>query len=311
VAQYTTLEQIDLAAVARLYGLNNPRLAPLAGGAANSSFRLSSESGEYVLTILDNHDTASAERLAAHTQALYDLGVPTTTVVPASDGASITHLDGRPVMLKRWTEGEVKQPLPAVLLPEAGRILAKLHALSPQAPGLTDVPVCRRRLSTEQESLIRDFPDTVFAAWLTEQLDRIRVAEAKNKRPRTLVHGDLFDDNIVVRPDESLTVLDWETISLDDPLLDLGMAAVGLAQEGGTLSPDRLRALVAGYEQIAPLPGEDLADLPTEIAHAAVIIAFHRYYRHNVRFPDASKAGYHMGMVKFVDSVAGLTESIR
>ncbi|MGW2087486.1 phosphotransferase [Streptomyces sp. NPDC001880] len=310
MAKYTTLEQIDLPAVADSYGLEEPRLVPLAGGAANSSFHLSSASGEFVLTILDNHDTASAERLAAHTQALFLLGVPTSAVVPATDGSLITHFDNRPVILKAWADGRVEQPLPVPLLPEAGRILAQLHALPAQSACLTDIPVGTRRLSAAHEALIPDLPDRKFAAWLTDQLSRIHQAEAVSSRPRTVTHGDLFDDNIIVRTDGSLTVLDWETISLDDPLLDLGMAAVGLAQEDGALSPERVKALVSGYEQIAPLSEEDAAALSGEIIHAALIIAFHRYYRHHVRFPDPSKATYHLEMIRFVESVEGAARAL-
>ncbi|MCG3041801.1 phosphotransferase [Streptomyces sp. S1A] len=303
MAKYTTLDQIDLPAVARSYGLDQPRLEPLTGGAANSSFKLTSTSGTYVLTILDNHDLPSARRLAAHTQAVFRLGVPTTEVVPAADGALTAQLDGRPVILKKWVEGVVRQPLPTQLLPEAGRVLARLHTLSPQSPGLDDIPVGTRRLSDHHRSLIPQFTDTGFADWLNGRLDRIRSAEAKSDRPRRVVHGDLFDDNIIVGEDGSLTVLDWETISLDDPLLDLGMAAVGLAQEDGILVPERLEALVTGYRRIVSLTDADAAALPMEIEHAALIIAFHRYYRHNVRFPDPARSTYHTEMIKFVDSV--------
>ena len=303
MAKYTTLDQIDLSVVARHYALDQPRLVPLAGGAANSSFRLTSASGEYVLTVLDNHDLLSAKRLAAHTQAVFRLGVPTTEVVPASDGSLITQLDGRPMILKKWIEGEVKQPLPIPLLPEAGRILAQLHALSPESPGLGDLPVGTRRLSSDHLAVIPQFADREFATWLTARLDRIRTAEADSERPRAVVHGDLFDDNVIVRQDGQLAILDWETISLDDPLLDLGMAAVGLAQEDGLLVPERLDALVTGYREIAPLSEEDIAALPLEIEHAALIIAFHRYYRHNIRFPNPAKSTLHTEMIKFVDSV--------
>jgi len=48
-----------------------------------------------------------------------------------------------------------------------------------------------------------------------------------------------------------------------------------------------------------------------EIEHAALIIGFHRYYRHNVRFPNPAKAKYHEAMVRFAESVgrvAGLVD---
>jgi homoserine kinase type II len=303
VANYTTLDQIDLSAVAKRYDLDEPRIVPLSGGTANSSFHLVSAAGEFVLTILDNHDLPSAERLAAHTQAVFRLGVPTVELVPAVDGKLITVLDGRPLMLKRWIEGEVKQPLPMPLLREAGRILAQLHALPPRSPGLGDIPVGTRRLSSVHTSVISQFADKDFATWLTDRLDRVRIAEAEHKRAQRVVHGDLFDDNIIVRMDGRLSVLDWETISLDDPLLDLGMAAVGLAQEGGVLAPTRLNTLLAGYREIAPFDTADAAALSIEIAHAGLIIAFHRYHRHNIRFPDPSKSTMHEEMIGFVDSV--------
>lgn len=135
MAHYATLDQVDLPAVAQQYGISKLSLSPLTGGAANSSFHLTGDTGDFVLTILDNHDLPSAQRLATHTQALFQLGVPTTEVVPAADGALIMNLADRPVMLKRWIEGEVREPLPLDLLPEAGRILACLHTLEPKSPG--------------------------------------------------------------------------------------------------------------------------------------------------------------------------------
>jgi homoserine kinase type II len=98
---------------------------------------------------------------------------------------------------------------------------------------------------------------------------------------------------------------------LDDPILDIGMAAVGLAQHDGNLDPQRLRDLINGYTRVRPLDPEDLNELRIEIAHAAVIIAFHRYYRHHVRFPDPAKAHIHVGMVEFVNSLAPVDAVLR
>ncbi|MEU2182542.1 phosphotransferase [Streptomyces thermolilacinus] len=312
MAHYTTADQIDLTFVAERYALTSPSLVPLSGGAANSSFRLTSDQGVYVLTSLDNHDEDSAASLARHTGALHRLGVPTSKVVPAADGALITRNGERLLILKEWIGGAVRQPLPVPLLPEAGRLLARLHDLEPHAEGLDDVPQGTRRLSGEQLAALPGFGDREFAEWLAARLGRIRAAEAQNRRKPCLVHGDLFDDNLIVRDDGGLSVLDWETISLDDPLLDLGMAAVGLAQdEAGLLSAERLTALLGGYEEVRPLSGTDRAMLPLEIEHAALIIAFHRYYRHNVRFPNPERATYHRAMVRFTESVeSGAREAL-
>ncbi|MFF9396653.1 phosphotransferase [Streptomyces griseoluteus] len=305
MANYTTLDQIDVSALADGYGIERPSLTALPGGAANSSFRVCSPSGAYVLTILDNHDARSARRLAAHTQALFRAGIPTIEVIPARDGSLTAPLGDSTVILKRWVDGEVIEPLPLALLADAGRALAQLHAIDPTSAGLTDVPVGTRRLSAAHLDHIPHFEDRAFADWLTARLDRVRSAEAGTQRTPSITHGDLFADNLVISEGSRLTILDWETLSLDDPLLDLGMAVVGLAQEDNALVPARARALVDGYRSIATLTRADLTGLPLEIEHAALIIAFHRYFRHNVRFPDPDKRTIHRALIHFVDSIDG------
>lgn len=300
MATYTDLDDINLPAVTMRYGLYNPDVAPLTGGMANSSFHVSADAGEFVLTVLDNQDHTGARELADRTQALFHRGVPTTEVIPDAQGLLVSVIDGRPVMLKRWIPGEVQDPLPGDLLPAAGRLLAKLHGVPTDVPGL---PTRTRRLSVELEAEIAHFPDRDFAGWLTRRLEQVHAYEADTAGSAVVIHGDLFADNLVVTPQRGLAVLDWETASLDDPLLDLGMAIVGLARIDGQIVPHRAQHLIRGYTNLRPLGAEELAAVVNETEHAALIIAFHRYYRHNMRFPDPQKAHIHQELVSFVDSL--------
>jgi homoserine kinase type II len=102
MASYTTADDVDLAAVADRYALENIRLTPLSGGAANSSFHLRTAAGEYVLTVLDNHDLSSARRLAVHTQAVFGLGIRTAEILPTVDGDPVAEIGDRPAIVKRW-----------------------------------------------------------------------------------------------------------------------------------------------------------------------------------------------------------------
>lgn len=303
MATYTSLDALDLPRLNRLYRLGETAAAPLNGGAANSSFRLDDPVSRrsYVLSALDNHDEDSAWHLARVTRALAELGLPTAHVVANTEGDDITAVDGRLYLLKELIPGEVQDPLPEALLPAAGALLARLHGFAPD--GL-DLPIGTRRLSSTHRAAATAFPDRAFAEWIDGQLTQIGRHEEQHRRASVPVHGDLFADNLIVRPDGGLSVIDWETASLDDPLLDLGMAAVGLCQTSdGLLSPERFQLVLQGYEGLRPLSAQDRAELPTEITHAAVIIAFHRYHRHNVRFPNPELATYHRQMVVFAASV--------
>ncbi|RPF21497.1 phosphotransferase [Myceligenerans xiligouense] len=301
MATYTSLNDVDVPLIQDRYGLpDDVQIEPLKGGAANSSFMLDAESTRYVLTILDNHDYDSAMALAKHTRALFDAGYPTTRIVPSVDGELVTLMGTRLILLKGWIDGHVADTLDADQIRTAGSHLARLHNLPAD---LVPVPVRTRRLTPEHHALIPDFADQEFAGWLQTRLAEVTEAEQGTDRALTLCHGDLFTDNLVLADDGAVTILDWETISLDDPVLDLGMAALGLAQVDGVLSLDRLGALISGYATERPQICDDLGQLGTEIVHAALIIAFHRYYRHNVRFPDPSKAMIHRELYAFVDSV--------
>ncbi|WP_170201524.1 phosphotransferase [Actinocorallia herbida] len=304
MATYTTVADLDLAGISALYSLTGLALEPLAGGAANSSFRATSDQGTHVLTILDNHDHASALRLAEHTEALFSLGLPTVEIVRNAAGDSVSLLDGKPILLKSWIPGRSVDELPPDLLPAAGALLARLHMLPTDR--VPQLPAGTRRLSPAHEAAIVDFPDREFAAWLTARLAAVRDREAGlPPRAQVISHGDVFTDNLVVRPTGDLALLDWETVSLDSDLLDLGMTLLGLANAGGRLDAGRAALIVDGYTKTRPLTPADLAALPDHTEHAALIIAFHRYHRHNIRFPNPAKAVIHREMIAFVDSLEG------
>jgi homoserine kinase type II len=50
VATYTSLDILDLPSLAQWYHLTDAAVSPLKGGAANSSFRVDTAAGCYVLT---------------------------------------------------------------------------------------------------------------------------------------------------------------------------------------------------------------------------------------------------------------------
>ena len=156
-------------------------------------------------------------------------------------------------------------------------------------------------MSHDHEAAINEFDDREFGDWLRSRLASVR--ELRSRYDDVLTHGDLYPDNLIVRPDGGLSVIDWETASLDDPLLDLGMALVGLAEVGGQLDSDRVRAVLDGYSSVRPLDSGDTELLPSMAEHAALIIAFHRYYRHNVRFPNPAQAHRYKEMVGLVEKM--------
>jgi len=300
MARYTTLEPSDVQRLCRVYGLTVQRVETFDGGMANSSYLVSCLEGPHVLTVLDNHSPDSARALARLLHHLGDEGVSTPSPLATSDGALIVDHEGRPVIVKPYVAGTCFDVLPEQLLPVTGAALAAIHALS--VDGIPDVPLYGRRLPADARRRCDAFTDRDFAAWLIsswESVDHITSRDVK----AVLVHGDLFADNIVVGDDRELVILDWETASLDDPLIDLGMAIVGLCRIGGQFHPDRARLLTKGYTASAPGREVGSADLLDAAVYAALVIAYHRYVRHHVTHPDPANQHLYREIPPFIDQM--------
>jgi homoserine kinase type II len=299
LANYSTLEPSDVTQLEEMYGFEMAPLIPLAGGMATSSFTTETARGRLVVSILDNQDEAGALRLAEITEHMWRQNVPTCEVVRRLDGALISAVRGKSVLVKRFLPGETRGQLPDELLPAAAEMLGRIHSTG--APRL-DIPVGLRRLSPALRQIIGDFPNREHALWLRQRLrhlDRFFPPENDPRRSRwTLIHGDFTPSNIVVCGEKMWTI-DWETVTIDDPMLDCGMSVMNMCVADDHLSPRRLKLFAEGYRR-SGLPFEDDRIRPS-VEYAAVIVAFHRYRRHNIRFPNPERKDYYRLMVDFVE----------
>jgi homoserine kinase type II len=301
MATYSTLEPPDVARLAEMYGFGLTDVRPLDGGMATSSFTAQAPRGKVVVSILDNQDDAQAVCLAQTTDRMYRENVPTCEVVRRLDGGLLAPIRGKSVIVKTYLPGRTLGQLPDELLPAATEMLGRIHRVDPA--GL-DVPVGLRRLSPALRQIIDDFPNREHAAWLRRRLarlDRYFPPEDDPRRDRwRLIHGDFTPSNIVVSDGgQQMWTIDWETVTVDDPMLDCGMSAMNMCVVDNRLSPHRLKLFAEGYRR-AGCSFEDDRIRPS-VEYAAVIVAFHRYRRHNIRFPNPARRDYYRLMVDFVE----------
>jgi aminoglycoside phosphotransferase (APT) family kinase protein len=176
------------------------------------------------------HDMGREARLLG---ALAGTDVPAPRLVAACLDADVI---GAPFHLTHRLDGWViRDAIPAAFAEQVGaavgrafmEALGALHAVDWRGLGLADFGkpegfLARQvaRWSTQLESYrTRPLPDMdALAAWLHER----RPAGA----PATLIHGDYHLDNVMYAPalpPRVCAILDWETATLGDPLLDVGL----------------------------------------------------------------------------------------
>jgi aminoglycoside phosphotransferase (APT) family kinase protein len=225
------------------------------------------------------HDMAREARLL---RVLATTTVPAPHLVAACLDATVI---GAPFHLTERLEGwVVRDALPPSLRAGGAAVgrafmdaLAALHALDWRAHGLGDFGrpegFLERQVARWSAQLAsyrtRDLPDMdALAAWLK--------AHRPAGEPPTVIHGDYHLDNVMFAPalpPRVVAILDWETATLGDPLVDVGLATALWPDTsdpdlpfGQSLSRDALGGgigtrtdLAAAY---ASATGRSLAHLP-------------------------------------------------
>jgi aminoglycoside phosphotransferase (APT) family kinase protein len=178
------------------------------------------------------HDMGREARVL---RALGGTAVPIPRLVAASADAGVI---GAPFHITERLDGWVIRdalPEPITRPDAASRVgaafmeaLAALHAVDWQAAGLGDfgrpVGFLERQVTRWTRQLEsyrqRPLPDLdAVAAWLT--------AHRPPEAPPALIHGDYHLDNVMYAPSlppRVVAILDWETATIGDPLIDVGLS---------------------------------------------------------------------------------------
>ena len=225
------------------------------------------------------HDMVREARLL---RALAGTAVPMPRLVAACADPNVI---GAPFHLTERLDGWViRERVPEPLLADAGgrRVgeafidaLVALHAADWRAFGLEDfgrpdgfldrqVARWTKQLESYRQ---RPLPDMeALAAWLA--------SHRPPGEPPTIIHGDYHLDNVMLAgslPPRVIAILDWETATIGDPLVDLGLATalwpdpdeerlpLGEGLDVGALGFGSRRDLAQRYAErtgrsVAPLP---------------------------------------------------------
>ncbi|WP_102145042.1 phosphotransferase family protein [Mycobacterium hubeiense] len=245
------LDGLDLAALDRhLKAEGIPRTGELraeliSGGRSNLTFLVSDDASKWVLRrpplhglTPSAHDMAREYRVVA---ALADTPVPVARAVTMSNDDSVLgvpfqmveHVAGRVVRMADDLETIGDKDAISDCVDALIRVLADLHAVDPDAVGLSDFGKPAGYLERQvrrwgsQWELVR-LPDDLRDA----DVKRLHSLLGEAIPPQTrasIVHGDYRIDNTILDADDATkvrAVLDWEMSTLGDPLSDAALMCV-------------------------------------------------------------------------------------
>lgn len=202
-------------------------------GQSNPTYRLRSESGQYVLRrkplgpLLPKAHAIEREYRVLH--ALGDSNVPVPKVLAFCDDNAIL---GAPFYIMDFVEGRIfyDQRLPGMTSQERAGIfdamnatVASLHRAQPLALGLENFGRPERFVERQVGTWTRQYRASEGAPCeAMERLIEWLPANLPPEQPARIFHGDLRLDNMIFHPTEPrvIALLDWELSTIGDPLAD-------------------------------------------------------------------------------------------
>ena len=264
MAVFTAVSLDDLHQWIKQYPLGQAvGLEGISSGIDNSNFFLSTERGEYVLTIFENlrfDQLPFYVKLMAH---LAERGIPVPAPVPNADGELVAALHGKPAIIVSRLQGSSQLDPQPVHCAEVGRMLARMHLAArdfalhqPNLRGLDwwveTAPAVLPFLNEAEAALLRSEVayQSEFAAGATYA-----------QLARGPVHADLFRNNVMFEGDRLSGCFDFYFAGVDTWLYDVAVTVndwcVDLAT--GVLDQARVRALLDAYHEVRPFTADEQA----------------------------------------------------
>jgi homoserine kinase type II len=304
MATYTQLNQAQIQVLADHYDLPAFKFEPLNGGNGNSSYLLYTQNTTYVLTVCDDKVYDEVFKMGQLLLLLEANNIPCTRLIKQANNDILTTYQDKAVMLKGYIQGEVIEVLNAKQMLSLGCKVARLNQIPAPDYMPTDHPYGRSHFIKAVGTNI----DVKYEALLHKEMAYL-AQNISDELPRGLIHGDLFNDNMLFEQGQFKAIIDFEEACHYYFVFELGMAIVGCCVTGTIVDLKRVRALVDGYQQVRSLQEIEKQSLQMFIHYAAVATSYWRFNQYNVENPCEDKAGHHWQMVKVAVGVAEVSKA--
>ena len=254
----------------------------IASGIENSNFFITTDSGEYVLTIFEN---LSADQLPFYLELMRHLaerGVLVPAPVANDQGTLCTPLHGKPAAIVSKLEGSSQMAPQPVHCAAVGAMLARMHLAGRDFP--LDQPNLRGlawwNLAT---AAVLRYLDTSKADLLRAEMhfqEAYAACEHYHRLERGPVHADLFRNNVMFDGERLTGFFDFYFAGVDTWLFDVAVTVNDwcIDLDTGVLDAARVRALLDAYHAVRPFTGDEQTSWQPMLRAAALRFWLSRLY---------------------------------
>ncbi|MGB7097003.1 MAG: homoserine kinase [Anaerolineales bacterium] len=296
MARLTDLVDADISAISDIYGLEITRYQPISGGDENSSFLLNAGGQDCVLTFFETRSFAEVENFALLLNHLAGHGYHTNRALPAVGGSYVSNIQGKPFILKTWIPGDTLRNTAQGDYVSIGKAIAQLHDIPAPDTLPREHPYGLRHMPEARDHQV----DLEYEAWLADTIAFLQDG-FPFALPHSLIHGDLFDDNIIYHKGQFQAIIDFGDACYYPRAYDLGSLLFGACMVNGKLDVTRATDVLYGYQRWSPLDSDEIDAIQFFAIYAgAAISAWHYIHNYLRKHPDTRLEKYKSVAVRTV-----------
>ena len=271
----------------------------LSGGSENTNYLVKSENGKYVLCIFEQKTEKNAKDLAHLLKHLEINNFNTSKLMHNSDSESVIIWKDKPIIIKTFIEGKIRNDLSPHLLKLIGKELAKLHQIN--APEYISDQL---NYGKEQFVNVKKYSaNSEFDIWLKNILEYID-PYLKLNLPKSIIHSDVFWDKVIIgENDNSATIIDFEESVNYYRLFDVGMTIIGICGEEKFINMEKVKHLLEGYQSEVQLLEDEINSLKAFTIYAGASMTFWRHQNFNYVKPNSEMSNHYMKLKVLVDDM--------
>jgi homoserine kinase type II len=273
MAVYTVLERSEIAEIVEDYGL--VKLISSTGipsGSVNTSYLLETARGKHLLRIDEVKGELEVKRELDLLLFLRKHGFPCPQPLPDRKQRYYRESRGKCLSVYRYYDGRMVRAdrLVGSQLDAIGRVLADLHTIGKSYKKGIDNRFSFERIADVYAEVRRHLP-SYFKRTVRTLDDEAEYLQnyLESKLPKGIIHGDLFPDNVIMKGDKVVAILDFEAACRGKFIFDLATAVNALCFDGEHYQLKRFEALIAGYEALRALSLAEWDAFPNELRFSA------------------------------------------
>jgi homoserine kinase type II len=283
MAVFTAVSLDDLSSWIEQFPLGKAiAIEGIASGIENSNFFITTEHGEFVLTIFEN---LSFEQLPFYLQLMRHLaerGVLVPAPVANAQGELVVPLHGKPAAIVSKLDGSSQMDPQPAHCAAVGAMVAQMHLAA------RDFPLSQPNLRgldwwTDATPKVLPFLTGDRAALLRSELafqQEFAVGEPYQRLARGPVHADLFRNNVMFDGERLTGFFDFYFAGCDSWLFDLSVTVNDwcIDQATGVLDQARVEAMLAAYHAVRPFTADERVSWQAMLRAAALRFWLSRLY---------------------------------